>query len=1299
MKNKRSLSVFMAFVIVVTSCCIGLFANAQDKHMDINKKMLDSILSDRYWIVETLADGNITNNPYAVVNPNVTSDTIMDEVLINYQNDKAFKTLVDAMEIYSNSGDYLSGLTDDVISVFENWFGDMDAVDDVVSSTAELKYESILNEVLKTDYTASWGDTLFEQNMDLENLKQKAEILNKLSSYQTALKDAFGLNFADSSSIVIYDPGTSDYSTYQIDIDDYVGHFLDAYSKDLETYLNSIIDIPSLEGNEALKEKIISVGALGMVSLYEQTAFPDSSYNIDDIFYDGMFDDTMKILNRAGKTLNIADKSMDYAILLEALQSQKNSTVNVMNRVSEMTSDEDLQKVLDNYSDLVNAQGDKQTLAYEVITDYLSDNKVITNIVQNKISQQAPKIIEAAALKFGGAKGLVLQNAIASALSTASAIVSLSVWVADQTSGIEDTAKKIYICKYLDKIIDEVIKTFKNDLNDYNSNKTDENAEKVLADLQFLKQLRLYGEKSAYGSMCSQMDSWIGILLGGGETLDYLKNRYQGSIDVLLGCSLSSQAYNQLSLSKGDVFTISTENVNGKNCCVANWNKGNGGFVSFAEADLRLLGGIDLNGATLNIIDAGKGFYLPLVENDTDGSVINIYCDNVAFGDIENEETLDINIYNEPHNFEVTDIIANSGTLNITNSGAQTNITAYDLTNSSNINLSGTVLYLKGTVNNSGTVSGDVHICADGSLGYDNSYFEVESQAMKGSGTYSDLYFENDDKKGVSILNGFNVTNYISNSDTRIKNSTNIMLTGSCLVANGYLDSGATLKDFSSSQAITFNDAVNISGNVALNGNCVFNDTLNLSSNCTEFSQNGIVVKGDLVINDGSVTGIGNVDLRGDLAVNTDSFVISNLVLNGMQSQSINSNSSISVNNFINHNRSVGGLTVNCKVYVSESLDNNTLPACKNGENIVLTGEASVVGNKINASVSAGDWNLDSDLTVDGTLYTSGTIDFSAGVKANVKDYYQSSGSLTVGEGAELNCSQSFYSAGTVSNSGTVNVKEDTVIKGAFSGGTLVCRGDITASAELTPDTLEFNGVVSQSFTNSSSTNVKTLIINNNSKSGFTVGSVINVSERFSNNCKNLINSKNIILVDDAEFENSQNSIGSLNVSGVYTVKNGEKLEVNGDLVLKSGSTFIVEDGGELIVKGHLSASSADISVESGGSITVNDYMNLSSVDFNVDGDLIVKSDSKLSSCTVDSSGTISSYGDLNSSSCTWNNANLSFVGRTPQTVSGSTVTVSDLVIDNDSKSGITFESKVNYNTLDSGSSVINGASNLVENA
>lgn len=75
--------------------------------------MLDSILRDRYWIVETLVDGNIANNPYAVVNTSVTDETIMDEVLANYQNDKAFKTLVDAMDIYSNSGDYLSGLTDD----------------------------------------------------------------------------------------------------------------------------------------------------------------------------------------------------------------------------------------------------------------------------------------------------------------------------------------------------------------------------------------------------------------------------------------------------------------------------------------------------------------------------------------------------------------------------------------------------------------------------------------------------------------------------------------------------------------------------------------------------------------------------------------------------------------------------------------------------------------------------------------------------------------------------------------------------------------------------------------------------------------------------------------------------------------------------------------------------------------------------------------------------------------------------------------------------------------------------------
>lgn len=1295
-KCVRYISVFLAVILAVVSCSIGFFTYAKNKTVDISKNILDSILEDRYWIIETLAEGNIENNPYAAVNTSATGETIMKEVLTNYQNDKAFKTLVDAMDTYANTGQKLVDVADDVLSVFDEWFGEGNTVDDLVASTDELKYESILNDVLQTDYTSSWGDTLFAQNMDLENLKQKANVFNKLSSYQKNLADYLNMSLSDSSAIVFYNPNDIQYASYQITLQDYVDHLLSAYGTDLESYLNTVIDIPGLEGNEALEKKIISVGALGMISLYEQAVMPETSANIDDIFYDGMFDDTMKILNGAGKALNIVNKSMDYAILLEALQSQKNTTVSAMNRVASNTSDDDLAKVLNNYADLVNSQGDTMTLGYETITNYLRNNSAVTNIVKDMIVKQAPKLIEAAVKKFGGAQGLVLQNGIASALSKAGAIISIAVWVADQTTGIQDTAKKIYLCKYIDRIINEVALTLQDDLITYTLNPTEENAQKVLADLEFLKELRLYGEKCAYGSMCAQMDSWVGLLLGGGDTRDYLDKRYQASIDTYLGCSLFSQTYNQISLSKGDVLSIIMEDVDGKDYCTATWKKAGGGQVSFAEADLRLLGGLDLNGATLNIFSADQGLYLPLVKNDTDGGKINIYCDNVAFGEISNTASLDIEFFKNVHELEITDAIANSGTLRITSANTQTKLTVYDVTNSKSLSLSGVDLYAKGAVNNSGAVEGNVYLCGDGTLGYENAYFGVKQQTVTGDGTFSDVCFENALSEGVLLSGNMTVTDTVSNTSTRVKNTTNLILTNSCHVVNDTLHAGATLKDYTSAQPLTFNDVVCVSGNVALSSPCIFNDTLSLASNCTELSQNGVTVKGDLMIEGGVLTGESNIDLRGNLAVNTESAVISSLRLCGLQSQTVNGDS-FTVGTLINNNHSVGGVTFNTTVNVTQHLDNNAFPVSKNGQNIVLTGNAVAANNRVNTSVSAKDWTCTEDLTVNGNLYTSGQITVSSGTDLSVQDYSQASGSLALESGSTLNCKKSFYNCGTTENAGTLNVKEDSVLKGALNGGTFNTNGDVKASAAFAPDILYFNNSSPQAFTNSAETAVKTLQIDNNSKSGFTVGSVINVSEQFTNNCKHLINPQNIVLVDDGGYDNPAENAGDVQTSGAMTVKQGETLVIDGDLNLRSGALLTVPNGGNLIVKGHLTGTSAGITVENGGSVTVTDYLNLSSTALNVSGDITVKNDAVLSSCTVDSFGTLCLFGDLNAKSCTWKNANLSFVGQTPQVISGNDITANRLLVENRSKSGVTFETKVNYQSLDTGSSVINGSNNLIE--
>lgn len=54
--------------------------------MNYNKNLLESILSDRYWLIETLVDGNLNNNIYAATNGQ--TGFMLNEVLENYQKMK-----------------------------------------------------------------------------------------------------------------------------------------------------------------------------------------------------------------------------------------------------------------------------------------------------------------------------------------------------------------------------------------------------------------------------------------------------------------------------------------------------------------------------------------------------------------------------------------------------------------------------------------------------------------------------------------------------------------------------------------------------------------------------------------------------------------------------------------------------------------------------------------------------------------------------------------------------------------------------------------------------------------------------------------------------------------------------------------------------------------------------------------------------------------------------------------------------------------------------------------------------------
>lgn len=1304
--KKRVLAGVLAVVLLISSCCVGLYAYAESQTIDVNKELLESLLNDRYWVIETLVDGDRSNNPYAEASM-MPTQTLMDEVLENYQTDEAFKALVDAMEIYANTGEYVSGFADSIVTTFMSWFasdtseGALGAVDDVLASTSELKYESILNDVLQTDYTSSWNQTLYEENMDLEYMKQLGSLLKKLPAYQTAIRDTVGIYGTTDSAIIVYDPTNSDDSDFKIDIETYTNHYLTAYQQDLEAALVNAIDIPGVESDSALEKKILASSYMGLLHAYERVVLPEVEYGLDGLYYDGMFEDTMRILNGAGKVMDIADKTMDYAILLETLQSQKNSTVATMGRIESNTTDKDLAKVLNNYADLVNSQGDDLTLEYEVIANYFRNSQTITNFVTKKVTTGVPKLLEAGVQKFGGVKEVVLHNKISSALSSAGAVVKLAVWVADETTGIKDTAKKIYVLKYLDKIIAEAVNTFNYDLAVYENDKTEENAQAVIDDLEFLKILRLYGEKTAYGSMSAQMESWIGLLLGGGETVEFIKQRYQSSVDTYLGCTAAAFSQNKLALSEGDVLTIMTDtfsNDSEKTYTYAHWKKASGDSVYFAEPEYRLFNGIELNGATLRILKADNGFYLPVVDNDTDGAVIEIYCDNVAFGSIDNSAEMSIYQKKTDVSYEVIDRIVNSGTLNLTGYENSADISVYSLENSSSINITDTQLNLISNIKNTGTITGMVNVCG-GDAFYENSYFTMGRQTLSGKGTYSDLTFTSTAKRGVKISGDISVTNSINNPSTRLVTPENIKLTGNCTIVNDYFKYNLGFRDYNSSQSFTLDGAAYIYNDVTFGGTVNFNDSLFLTSDCTTLTLNGdTLVKGDFVYKSGMVAGNGVLSLMGDANITASSPSISYLNFVGNTAQNFSSTNSLTISKLNNTNSSLSGVTFNQKIYVTDTLYSSVNSAYGNGKNVILTGTAKLDGNTINGNVSAENWTCTDSVNIKGNLYTSGDVTVAENVTVNTVNFYQTAGTFILNENSALICSGEYSNKGTVTNNGTISVMDDCVISGAFSAGTLKVKGDISASAELTPETLIFESKLLQNFKNTSATTVENLTVTNTSKSGFTVNSVINVTNCFNDESVNIVNGENIVLSGDAIYVTNGVTKTDLALTGTFTVKSGETLTVNGDLIMGEDTNLIIEDGASVLVKRSVKATSAQIDVAEGASLEIVDYLSSDKDVFNINGNLTVKGDCKMTSSTINADGLIIFKGDLISSSCTWNNPNVSFVSKLQQTVSDSAINVNNLAVDNTSKSGITFKSTVNYyGTYDKGDSVVTGETYIVE--
>ena len=370
--RRKLFCIWMCIVLIVT--LIPSVAFAEESATNIgertNMELLDAILQERPWVLETLLDGDVSNNPYAMIQTvGQSKETLLMQYALNNCREHAgLAAVLSALEVYANSGEYVSDAGNNMVDFIKSYYGldsndaAMKTLDDIVTSVDELKYESIFNELIKSNYTASWGETLLEEDSNLENLRQRSKVLKKVKAYQAALKDFIGLSGGSESTIII-DKTIPDYGEYEVTIEKYTEHMLSAYEEDLKGYLGNTNEILSRDAK--LKEKIQSIAFLSSITAFEcLIAKDDTPSEMEEIFKDYMFDETMKVLNGAGKLLKLGSYQMEYAIMLESLANQTESLVETFQYIAQQTDDVDLQTVLNRYARIAREAGDSKIINY-----------------------------------------------------------------------------------------------------------------------------------------------------------------------------------------------------------------------------------------------------------------------------------------------------------------------------------------------------------------------------------------------------------------------------------------------------------------------------------------------------------------------------------------------------------------------------------------------------------------------------------------------------------------------------------------------------------------------------------------------------------------------------------------------------------------------------------------------------------------------------------------------------------------------------------------------------------------------
>ena len=1285
---KKAIAVILTMCVIISAC---VFARAEETPTP-SKAILDTLLSDRRWVLDVIVNGDYTTHPYLTAQ---SFDDYAEYTYTNFKNDDMLYTLMLATQfLYNGEGYLIDYLLKQPLSMLldiaeelalsisddkkddPNFIAQLiaDSANSLTKTTDEKYYDYILKGIFTTEYSSPSQPNLEDEETYLADLRMYSSLIGDLKSFYDDYKDVYS-----------FTNDLLERHKYE-----YINNFIPEYIGSVSDYLeNTEAIMRSGQSEEYLKRNSKDLtGSLYTLTMYQRYDGVDNKELLAwklPLQTEYALKKANKVIKAAGDVVSFTNTTFQNFVLLEALQYQKDSSISVLDSLVELTNNSKLGNSASTIRNLMSEEYNALTILYRTGFDIIEKEDFVTDLTKKGISKTSTYIL----------KDVVSTKTakFASKVMAVKAAADLAANIGDKAVGAEETAKKFFQIDLALSLIETLKSIYSKDLMTYNSNSTEENAQKVLDDLLFLKKARLFVCKMVNDSAKSQLDSWIGKLLSDGTEKDGWAAQYQNQVDVLLSATLSPVSFDTFYLNSNDVLNINISTD------TALYKKGSE-YYTIGEISRRLMGGVVLNGGTLYISGAdGSGFNIPSIISKAN-STIGIQADcNVELSTYSFvQESGSVNMILNSGKLIVDDVFE---TKNFSATGNSTNITTEYANISNKFSLSGVDLNVNSNLYlSSVALSGfDVNLYGDmrsfGTVNIENlNVVGTKAQTFSGNGvTVTNLTYNNTSPSGVNLSNTINVTKIASNTSTRVSNGKNTILSSTGDIAGNYYHSDITLNGCSFSKELTFGhnlycrNTVLFSENTYVKG--LIDSTGSLTSNKELHVTGDIYSSGDFTCND-------VLNSKGELFF-TAVPSISKLVMSGASAQAISGTVTIPLTDFSNYNTSSSGVTINTIVNVSGNII-GAENKFSSGKNLVLLETATVSGDVFNGSVSTNCWSRSEDLKIKGDLQIIGntSLDSTVDVKGNL---IQKAVTLTLGEKADLRVKGNYTAVNgiTVVNNGAMKITGDISIgSAAVSGtGTFEFKGDFNAG-EVSGrfGTIKITGILAQRFYSSSSVNTDKLEIINVSLNGVDVASKVYVANGYSSYSSKIKNGFNIIVAQMNTEENETvngdlilnkwtgngdlHITGSLKVAGEVTIPAGYTVTVGGNLILNSASVLTIEEGAVLIVRKNL--------VASGGTITVN-------------GSMLVVDDAVLSSATVSGSGTLEFKGDLYSTSCTYNKPDILLSGIVPQKISGSTYNFNNITVTNASPSGVTVESSVNcYGTLDTGDSVINKPENIVEN-